>query len=111
MDSTNGPKIQPPEGPGQGKSIRGASRRNLTILSEAQLAHAPESALLHLAFAVFGVSNPNLNQHAAFAEAAGVSRTTLVKALAGETHIGGEAWRRIERTLNMEVYQEWLKSQ
>jgi hypothetical protein len=45
------------------------------------------------------------------ASVAGVKRGVMIKALAGQTHLGGKPWIRIEKRLKAKMYHEWLNAQ
>ena len=70
-----------------------------------------EDDLLRAVLALYQIQERALKGIDGLAGVAGVKRGVMLKALAGQTHLGGKAWKRIEKRFKARIYQEWLDAQ
>lgn len=86
------------------------SRMTSPIITSSDLAKASEHFILHLACVLYELDHPAESGRDAVALHIAKSRSHLDQCIAGQAHIGAEAWLRIEGLINRPLFHEWLNT-
>ena len=69
-----------------------------------------EGCLLQLAEAIYRLSYPNEKSNQAIASHVGINAGTLDKARNDNTHLGANAWLKIDRLIGVQLYERYLEA-
>ena len=81
------------------------------LITTNHLEKASEGWLLRLAMLFYEIDHPNESINKALASLTGLTEPTVSQAMAGKGFIGAGNWLKVQKEINIHLYELWIRAQ